>query len=192
MTKKSRRSKQRIRSNARRKYFNILLDKQENKCAACGGLMNRIKNDPFQATIEHKKRIADGGGNYFDNLELLHLKCNAARDKRLKKNGLICPNGHLLNGGYCEKCDKQYPLKLCLCGCFHRRIKEQCKRCERKAYLQNKKENMPEKRIPEWCFWVMLLLTLYGVLAGGVAGAFWCKIQILENKLKETKQVNKD
>lgn len=69
-----------------------LCDKQDNRCAICGGLFNQTPDgvadyNIYCASFEHVIRFADGGADDETNLVITHLKCNLARGT----NGLDLP-----------------------------------------------------------------------------------------------------
>ena len=72
-----------MRKRARRN-FDRLHERQRGLCAECRRRMVRHfkgKYHPRMPTIDHKKRLADGGTNHIDNLELVCVECNHKRDR---------------------------------------------------------------------------------------------------------------
>lgn len=70
-----------------RKYLPALVQRQGDICAECGlpmrlDLLGQHTGRRDAPTIDHKRRIADGGDSRLDNLELVHGACNLARDRR--------------------------------------------------------------------------------------------------------------
>lgn len=65
-------------------WRDILLKKQNKKCAICGELGN------FE--FDHIVRIADGGKHELENLQLVHLKCHDEKDNY--KKGTIADGIH--------------------------------------------------------------------------------------------------
>lgn len=97
--------KHKIRRNARSKLDKILKE-QNYRCAYCQRYINRIKNITkekiicekyleftirdkkdkqrriFKATIDHKKRLSDGGTNNRENLVACCIQCNQDQNRK--------------------------------------------------------------------------------------------------------------
>ena len=80
--------------------FNTYI-KQKGRCKKCGRPMflpisgiARYPNITYMATIDHKTPLYEGGGNGYENLDLVCWKCNEARNetraiKAYKKLGAL-------------------------------------------------------------------------------------------------------
>lgn len=70
----------RIRSDRRRKYVKILIDKFGNQCFYC--TRHFEEDDPLR-TLDHLTPLARGGSNLIENLVLCCRKCNNAKGDML-------------------------------------------------------------------------------------------------------------
>lgn len=66
-------------SKRRRKAHTRLYDLQDGKCCYCQRPMCPDYGRPLSATVEHLRRIADGGTWRWDNLALACHECNTGR-----------------------------------------------------------------------------------------------------------------
>lgn len=61
----------------------ILRMKQGNRCCYCGVVMvisqKTVNRPPNAETLEHLRRLADGGTNSRDNIALACFRCNTER-----------------------------------------------------------------------------------------------------------------
>lgn len=69
----------------KRKVRVLLYIRQRGSCAICGAIMHLhhedIRNDPaFAATIDHIKRLREGGSNRIENLRVVCHHCNQRRN----------------------------------------------------------------------------------------------------------------
>ncbi len=63
----------------------LLYIRQRGLCALCGGMMHIHQDDierdlEFMATVDHIKRLRDGGSSELANLRAVHKRCNQLRN----------------------------------------------------------------------------------------------------------------
>ena len=116
-SEKSRRHNLRTRA---RKRIRLLVERQEGKCYWCKfpisvdapkrlvqGRKRRLQVRP--ATIDHIKRLADGGDNRMDNLVAACQQCNNQRTKQPRKTSTckFCDSPRPRKGRTCKACKRQ-------------------------------------------------------------------------------------
>lgn len=77
-----------ISSTRKQRWKRTLYEKQEGRCALCGGVIlgdivgpaNHIKPCIFTPTLDHICRVRDGGKWQLSNLQLTHHYCNQQRN----------------------------------------------------------------------------------------------------------------
>lgn len=80
----NRRQKDNRRRRARKRQRDKLLAQQGNRCAECSlpMLLDSPFDRPDSVTIDHVIPMSAGGSNKRENMELVHTRCNYARNRR--------------------------------------------------------------------------------------------------------------
>lgn len=68
------------------KHNKALIRKTAERCAICGGLLDKSLRypHPYSMTIDHIIPISRGGRSTMDNLQPAHLICNSRKGSRLE------------------------------------------------------------------------------------------------------------
>lgn len=117
-----------MRKDARKRFYE-LLKCQGSDCAECGDPMvilpeGQHTSNMYQATIDHKVPISEGGSNAIENLELVHRQCNLIRNSRRQvpiQRSLVCKHcgvpRDVPKRKYCRECRRGFAFMWAGVGC---------------------------------------------------------------------------